>query len=81
MERWLYFTSNKYLVNDREKRKEQLWGELQHACDTFEKALFVNTDNVTSKQICVMRKSMRDIGAVMICGKNTMMKAAINNMN
>jgi len=62
-------------------RKGELWGQLQEACATYEKALFVNTDNVTSKQICLMRKAMRAIDALMICGKNTMMKAAINALN
>jgi len=59
-------------------RKKELWGQLQAACATYDKALFVNTDNVTSKQISVLRKEMRRIGALMICGKNTMMKASIN---
>jgi len=62
-------------------RKEELWAQLQVACEKFHKALFVNTDNVTSKQISVMRKEMRDIGATMICGKNTMMKASITALN
>jgi len=59
-------------------RKGELWAALQDACSKYEKALFVNTDNVTSKQISTMRKGLRAIDAVMICGKNTMMKAAIN---
>lgn len=50
---------------------------MQEACNTYDKALFVNTDNVTSKQISMMRKEMRAIKALMICGKNTMMKASI----
>lgn len=62
-------------------RKEELWGELQAACCNYEKALFVNTDNVTSKQICIMRREMRNIDALMICGKNTMMKASITELN
>jgi large subunit ribosomal protein LP0 len=62
-------------------RKGELWAELQDACNKFEKALFVNTDNVTSKQISIMRKGFRAIGCLMICGKNTMMKASINALN
>jgi ribosomal protein L10 len=62
-------------------RKGELWAELQDACGKYEKALFVNTDNVTSKQIATMRKSFRALGATMICGKNTMMKASITAMN
>jgi len=62
-------------------RKGELWAELQDACAKYNKALFVNTDNVTSKQISVMRKGFRAIDAVMICGKNTMMKASITALN
>ena len=39
--------------------------------------MFVDVDNVTSKQICVMRKQLRAIGAKMIMGKNTHFKAAL----
>jgi len=76
-----YFTSIKQNMGAQKKtkaRKGELWAALQEACNTFEKALFVNTDNVTSKQISLMRKEMRAINALMICGKNTMMKASIN---
>ena len=62
------------------QRKRELWGQLQAACATYDKALFVNTDNVTSKQISILRKEMRKIDALMICGKNTMMKASISAM-
>jgi large subunit ribosomal protein LP0 len=62
-------------------RKDQLWEECQDACSTYSKMMFVNTDNVTSKQICIMRRSMRAVGAKLICGKNTMMKKAIAQLN
>jgi len=39
--------------------------------------MFVEVDNVTSKQICVMRKMLRAIDAKMIMGKNTHFKAAL----
>lgn len=53
------------------------WEELQEALCKYNKILFVEVDNVTSKQICVMRRIFRDMGAKMIMGKNTHMKAAI----
>lgn len=62
-------------------RKTELWTNIQDACQKYQKALFVNTDNVTSLQIAVMRKAMRAIGALMVCGKNTFMKKAINALN
>jgi len=62
-------------------RKAELWGEVQAACGAYKNIMFVNTDNVTSKQICVMRRAMRAIGAKMVCGKNTMMKKSIAQLN
>jgi large subunit ribosomal protein LP0 len=62
-------------------RKNELWAELQDAVSKYEKCLFVNTDNVTSKQISLMRKSFRSLDCVLICGKNTMMRAALTEMN
>jgi large subunit ribosomal protein LP0 len=43
--------------------------------------LFVSADNVSSKQIGAIRKDLRAIGAVMIMGKNTLMKASLNAAN
>jgi len=62
-------------------RKDQLWEECQEACSSYSKCMFVNTDNVTSKQICIMRREMRNLGAKLVCGKNTMMKKAIAQLN
>lgn len=61
----------------KKEAKECRWNELQEALCKFSKILFVEVDNVTSKQICVMRRQLRAIGAKMIMGKNTHMKAAI----
>lgn len=55
---------------DRKTRKSNQWKNLQDACCKYDKALFVNADNVTSKQICVLRKQIRDLGGKMIMGKN-----------
>lgn len=43
---------------------------MQTCANKFVKCIFVNVDNVTSKQICVMRKQLRGIDAVMVMGKN-----------
>ena len=50
--------------------KERRWGDLQDACCTYSKCLFVEVDNVTSKQISIMRKELRKMDAKMIMGKN-----------
>ena len=65
---------------DKKTRKSNLWNNLQEACIKYNKALFVNVDNVTSKQICILRKQIRETGGKMVMGKNTMMKCAINDL-
>ena len=50
--------------------KERRWADLQDACCNFSKVLFVEVDNVTSKQISIMRKALRAMDAKMIMGKN-----------
>jgi large subunit ribosomal protein LP0 len=57
--------------------KSARWEEFQQACLDYKKVMFVEVDNVTSKQICVMRKQLRAIDAKMVMGKNTHFKAAI----
>ena len=66
----------------RSKReaKDARWADIQDALCQYNKILFVEVDNVTSKQICIMRRALRDIGAKMIMGKNTHMKAAITDL-
>ena len=61
----------------KHQAKERRWDTLQKACCDYNRCLFVEVDNVTSKQISIMRKSLRALGAKMIMGKNTLMKACI----
>lgn len=65
----------------KKQMKAARWSEFQDACVSYSKVLFVDVDNVTSKQISVMRKMLRAVGAKMVMGKNTHMKAAINDLN
>ncbi len=58
------------LVQDKQARKDKVWSNVQTCCNKYTKCVFVNVDNVTSKQICVMRKALRDIDAQMVMGKN-----------
>merc|ERR1712062_318063 len=64
----------------KKEMKTARWEDFQDAALKYNKCLFVEVDNVTSKQICVMRKLMREIGAKMIMGKNTHFKAAIADL-
>jgi large subunit ribosomal protein LP0 len=61
-------------------RKDKVWEQTQTCCAKYQKCLFVNVDNVTSKQICIMRKAFREINAVFVMGKNTLMRKAILEM-
>lgn len=58
------------LKQDKQGRKDRVWSNVQLCCDKFTKCVFVNVDNVTSKQICVMRKALRAVDAMMVMGKN-----------
>ena len=64
----------------KKQSKAARWSEFQEAAKKFSKCLFVEVDNVTSKQICVMRKQLRELNSVMICGKNTHLKAALADL-
>lgn len=64
---------------DKQLRKEKVWNTIQECCVKFEKCIFVNVDNVTSKQICIMRKALRALDATMIMGKNVITRRAINH--
>lgn len=64
------------VINKKEK-KAAYYTRLQDVCVKYNRALFVDCDNVTSKQICVIRAELRKIGGYMIMGKNTLMKSSI----
>lgn len=64
----------------KKEAKEARWEELQDALCTYTKICFVEVDNVTSKQISIMRRQLREIGAKMIMGKNTHMKSCITDL-
>jgi large subunit ribosomal protein LP0 len=66
-------------VKKSEKRikKEGYWKKLWGITDRYKKAVLVDCDNVSSKQINAIRIKLRDVDAVMIMGKNTLMKAAL----
>ena len=39
------------------------WNAIQDASAKYNKIMFVDVDNVTSAQICVLRRALRPIGA------------------
>ena len=64
--------------SEKRLKKEDYWRRVWSLFDKYEKALIVDCDNVSSKQIAGIRRSLRDIDAVMLMGKNTLLKAALN---
>jgi len=58
-------------------QKESVWRNLQSLAYRYKNCLFVDADNVSSKQISLLRQKLRAIDAQMIMGKNTLMKAAL----
>jgi large subunit ribosomal protein LP0 len=70
-------------VKKSEKRikKEAYWERLQVTAAKYKNVLFIDANNVSSKQIGQIRNKLRAIGAVMIMGKNTLMKASLTAAN
>ena len=54
---------------------------LQATVAKYKNCLFVDADNVSSKQICKLRAKLRAIGAVMIMGKNVSFNNGGFNVN
>ena len=51
-------------------KKENYWHRLQKAVYDHKNVLFIDADNVSSLQVLKIRARLREIGAVMIMGKN-----------
>jgi len=51
-------------------KKENYWDRLQQVVQKYKNVMFVDANNVSSKQICSIRADLRKIDAYMIMGKN-----------
>jgi ribosomal protein L10 len=60
----------KVVKSETRIKKEKYWARLQHLVATYKNACFVDANNVSSRQICMIRAKLRAVGAVMIMGKN-----------
>jgi large subunit ribosomal protein LP0 len=67
--------------SEKRVKKENYWGRIQEVAYKYKNVLFVNADNVSSLQISKLRVRLRAVGAYMIMGKNTLMKAALTHAN
>ena len=56
--------------SDKRIKKEAYWYRLQVVAQKYKNVLFVDADNVSSKQIASIRSKLRAIDAYMIMGKN-----------
>ena len=64
----------KQAKSEKRIKKEAYWTRLQHVVAEYRNVCFVEVDNVSSKQICLIRAKLRAIGAYMIMGKNVSTK-------
>jgi ribosomal protein L10 len=56
--------------SDKRVKKENYWKRLWALTEKYHKCLFIDADNVSSKQISMIRFKLREIDAVMVMGKN-----------
>jgi ribosomal protein L10 len=56
--------------SEKRLKKEDYWRKLWSLTDTYKKAIMVDVDNVSSKQLNDIRLKLRPIKAKMIMGKN-----------
>jgi ribosomal protein L10 len=56
--------------SEKRIKKENYWKKLWQLTDEYKKAVMVDVDNVSSKQITKIRHRLKEIGAVMLMGKN-----------
>jgi large subunit ribosomal protein LP0 len=63
--------------SEKQQKKDARWRRVQETAFKYQNVLFVDANNVSSKQICMIRAKLRAIDAVMVMGKNTLMRAAM----
>lgn len=56
--------------SEKRVKKEAYWRKLWEVTDTYKKAILVDCDNVSSKQINKIRLALRPLDAVLVMGKN-----------
>lgn len=64
--------------SDQRIKKEKYWERLIYTATHYNQVMFVNANNVSSKQICEIRFKLRAIDAVMIMGKNVSQASSPN---
>lgn len=67
----------KVVKSEKRIKKEKYWERLQYVASNYKNAAFVDANNVSSKQICMIRAKLRKEGAYMIMGKNVSFRVLI----
>jgi ribosomal protein L10 len=56
--------------SEKRLKKEAYWKRLNDLSEKYKKAVLVDVDNVSSKQLNKIRLELRSLDAIMIMGKN-----------
>jgi ribosomal protein L10 len=56
--------------SEKRLKKEAYWKRLNELSEKYKKAVLVDVDNVSSKQLNKIRLELRSLDAIMIMGKN-----------
>ena len=63
--------------NDKRLKKDVFFARIYNTFDKYTKALLVQCDNISARQIHATRKELRGNDSLMLMGKNTVIKAAL----
>lgn len=64
--------------SEKRIKKEAYWKKLSELTTKYKKAILVDCDNVSSKQINTIRIKLRPLDATMLMGKNVYIYLIIN---
>lgn len=63
--------------SEKRIKKEKFFDRVYNIFDKYSRALLVQCDNISARQIHACRKELRDNDSLMLMGKNTLIKAAL----
>lgn len=63
--------------NEKKIKKEEFFNRVYNIFDKYTRALLVECNNISAKQIHDCRKELRENNSLMLMGKNTLIKAAL----
>nr|AAY19281.1 acidic ribosomal P0 protein [Euplotes raikovi] len=63
--------------NEKREKKDKFFQRIYDTFDKYSRALLVQCDNISARQIHATRKELRQNDSLMLMGKNTVIKAAL----